>query len=242
MSQVPCRDKSISTQQGKFLELSPKHFLPVSPGSGQSFQEAVMKQARSVVPGDTVWAVESSQATAFGVAHVEAVTKKGLWAPYTKRGTIVVNGVIASVHSDWVLDSLLEAIGRPELLPLIYQVLLSLLSHYDYRLDQSAADCGILRASTYTPTLPITDSLQHCCELWECAHIAATCSVVSAFFDKAVHGSKSENRQKGKLEHTRLEISSCILQLKLLACHAGASQPSQTDLQLDWTFSVQEPG
>lgn len=81
-----------------------------------------MKQARAVVPGDTVWAVQSSKATAYRVVRVEAVSKQGLWAPYTRHGTIVVNGVVASVHSDWILDSLLESMGRPDLLPLVYQV------------------------------------------------------------------------------------------------------------------------
>ena len=118
---VLCR-QAATTREGKILELSPKHFLPVSPSSGQSFRQAVMRQAKSVVPGDTVWVVQSSQATAYKVAQVGAVSKKGLWAPYTQHGTIVVNGVVASVHSDWILDSLLESIGRPDLLPLVYQV------------------------------------------------------------------------------------------------------------------------
>ena len=106
----------------RFLELSPKHFLPVGTSKDHALRQGVMKQARAVVPGDTVWTVESSQVTAYRVAHVEAVSKQGLWAPYTRHGTIVVNGVVASVHSDWVLDSLLEFVGRPDLLPLIYQV------------------------------------------------------------------------------------------------------------------------
>ena len=79
-------------------------------------------RARDVQPGDTVWAEASKGVTPFRVVSKETVAKSGLWAPYTASGTVVVDGVAASVHSDWYLDAPFDAIGRPDLLPGVYQV------------------------------------------------------------------------------------------------------------------------
>ena len=46
----------------------------------------------------------------------------GLFNPLTLSGTIIVNGAVSSVHSEWFLDSVFDAIGRPDLLPATYQV------------------------------------------------------------------------------------------------------------------------
>lgn len=81
-----------------------------------------MKHAKDVLTGDTIWVMRSILAEAYTVSQVETVSKQGLWAPYTRQGTIVVNGVVASVHSEWILDGLLELVGRPDLLPVVYQV------------------------------------------------------------------------------------------------------------------------
>jgi hypothetical protein len=35
-----------------------------------------------------------------------------------------VDGVVASVHSEWILDPLLDFFGRPDLLPKLYQAVL----------------------------------------------------------------------------------------------------------------------
>lgn len=104
------------------MELSSKHFLPVGKSEQQSYKQAKMVQAYKVASGDTVWVMEESHATAYTVMETAMVSKQGLWAPYTSYGTIVVNGVVASVHSEWILDGFLELIGRPDLLPLLYQV------------------------------------------------------------------------------------------------------------------------
>jgi Hint module len=54
-------------------------------------------------------------------AQVSTTSKAGLYNPYTMSGDIVVNGVLASCHSDWVLDRVLP--GRyAHLLPAICQV------------------------------------------------------------------------------------------------------------------------
>ena len=46
----------------------------------------------------------------------------GLFNPLTLSGTIIVNGAVASVHSEWFLDSAFDTIGGPDLLPAAYQV------------------------------------------------------------------------------------------------------------------------
>ena len=53
--------------------------------------------------------------------QVSTVSKAGLYNPFTMSGDIVVNGVLASCHSDWVLDRIVPA-RYAHLLPAIYQV------------------------------------------------------------------------------------------------------------------------
>ena len=56
------------------------------------------------------------------VVGKELVERQGLFNPYTFATTIVVNGVAASSHSEWILDPLFDLIGRPDLLPTVYEV------------------------------------------------------------------------------------------------------------------------
>ena len=55
-------------------------------------------------------------------AGVSTTYSKGLYNPLTLSGTIIVDGVVASVHSDWFLDTALNALGVPGWLPVAYQV------------------------------------------------------------------------------------------------------------------------
>jgi hypothetical protein len=52
------------------------------------------------------------------------VVKQGVYNPFTLGGTIIVNGVVASSHSDWFLDSVFEAMGVTHWLPAAYQLIL----------------------------------------------------------------------------------------------------------------------
>lgn len=45
----------------------------------------------------------------------------GLYAPFTLDGTIIVDGVLASVHSDWFLDGIFDALSLTSALPAAYQ-------------------------------------------------------------------------------------------------------------------------
>jgi hypothetical protein len=50
---------------------------------------------------------------------------KGLFNPYTTGGTIIVDRVVASVHTRWFLDALFDRLGVAHLLPSAYEFILS---------------------------------------------------------------------------------------------------------------------
>lgn len=50
---------------------------------------------------------------------------KGLYNPLTLGGTIIIDGVATSVHSEWFLDPLFEKLGLVAWLPAAYQAVLS---------------------------------------------------------------------------------------------------------------------
>ena len=76
-------------------------------------------------PWVTIWVEASSGASTMCViTGITAVTKWGLYNPYTLGGTIIVNGVVASAHSEWFLDSLFQAVSLVHLLPAVYQMVL----------------------------------------------------------------------------------------------------------------------
>lgn len=109
-------------EQQRAIELSSKHFIQASKSkSSGDWAAAAQVRAHDVQPGDFVWIEANARVKAARVASKETVAKSGLWAPYTASGTIVVDGVAASVHSEWYLDGVFDAIGRPDLLPQVYQ-------------------------------------------------------------------------------------------------------------------------
>mmetsp|Transcript_29239 Transcript_29239/g.85022 ORF Transcript_29239/g.85022 Transcript_29239/m.85022 type:complete len:579 (-) Transcript_29239:385-2121(-) len=82
--------------KGTTLELSPNHVLFVG---GKS---ASPKMAKDVVGGEIVQLFADgpgSKARLAEITSVEAIQKKGQYAPLTEDGTIIVNKVLASVHS-----------------------------------------------------------------------------------------------------------------------------------------------
>jgi hypothetical protein len=111
------------------LELTPGHFAMVTVTAAQT--KPVLKRASDVVVGDVMWVVDNAtQAQAFGTWHVVAVRHGvhavGIYNPYTLSGTIVVNGVVASCHSEWFADATFDALGlSPGWLPGLYQAALA---------------------------------------------------------------------------------------------------------------------
>ncbi len=47
--------------------------------------------------------------------------RKGLFNPFTATGTIVVDGVVASVQSKWFADDVMDALGLTHAVPALYQ-------------------------------------------------------------------------------------------------------------------------
>jgi len=87
------------------LRLSPRHFIPVcvsQPCTVSSHWEN--RYARDLLAGDVV-------RTVTGLSAVHAVSlsvEKGSFNPFVIGGTIIVDGVLASDQSDWILDDLVS--------------------------------------------------------------------------------------------------------------------------------------
>lgn len=100
--------------------------------AGNAGEVALYKRGRDISVGDAMWAQGPSKVGQEGIAalsmHVVAsistVQKQGLYNPYTLGGTIVVNGVVASTHSDWFLDAPFQFLGLTHWLPAVYQLVL----------------------------------------------------------------------------------------------------------------------
>jgi desert hedgehog len=110
------------------LELTRKHLVPVFPGPTYVRAGDVRVGARVLVvdaPGDAARPATVS-------ASSTVVRAEGIYAPMTTGGGhIIVSspssggsssaGVVASVHSDWLLDSLFEKFGAVSKLHAVYE-------------------------------------------------------------------------------------------------------------------------
>ena len=107
------------------LEASPDHFLMVSSNAAEatSFPSSRLNlRATDVQPGQVMWVPTGAGLQTAVVQDVNRVWLQGLYNPYTVAGTIVVNGVAATVHSRWFLDSVFDKMGLTAHLPEAYQV------------------------------------------------------------------------------------------------------------------------
>src|SRR4030095_9137871 len=96
---------------GRMLTLSPRHFVPTAPDPQQvSWRSRVLKGADEIRNGDVLW-VQGDDGTmvAASVAGVTTRVEVGAFNPLSRSGTIVVDGVVASAHSDWFLDGIASA-------------------------------------------------------------------------------------------------------------------------------------
>ena len=100
----------ITTDNATSIRLSAEHFIL---SNSRYVYAKDVKEGDRLAYGETVILVETEQA-------------KGLWNPFTLAGTIVVDGIVASCHSDWFLEELPEWL-RPSaaLIPSIYQTLMA---------------------------------------------------------------------------------------------------------------------
>lgn len=105
------------------LQISHKHFIPGCLGGLQcSWDTRVMAYAQDFQPGDYIWIAPDGQMQLEQrhIISILPIKAKGLFNPYTLSGRIVVNGVVASAHSDWILDNLMPT-SLVKYLPAIYQ-------------------------------------------------------------------------------------------------------------------------
>lgn len=92
------------------------------------------KRAREVHVGDRLLVMDprtldrhgsgSTQLVQAQVVAVNVSMRRGLYNPYTLSGTLVVEGVVVSAHSDWFADGVYDALGWSAWLPHAYQTVL----------------------------------------------------------------------------------------------------------------------
>ena len=82
---------------GKVLTLSPDHYVPI---------DGILIYAKDVRAGDAISRWTGGGFETDVVANKTKIVADGLYNPYTLSGSIVVDGVLASCHSSWILDGL----------------------------------------------------------------------------------------------------------------------------------------
>lgn len=94
------------------LKMSLTHYARICKANcdteGIATQSIVLESvyAKDVIVGDIVAEIGEGSAVALGrVEKVWVSEEQGLYNPYIRGGDIVVNGIVASVHSAWLLDT-----------------------------------------------------------------------------------------------------------------------------------------
>ena len=64
---------------------------------------------------------DGGRSALFRVGNVTTESRMGLFNPFTASGTIIVDGVVASVQSKWFADDLMDALGLTHAVPSLYQ-------------------------------------------------------------------------------------------------------------------------
>jgi hypothetical protein len=122
---------TVTTDSGAVLRLTPDHFLPAiadaaceAAGAGTDLWAArALLPARAVTTAHRVWVAgaDGKVPRLERVARAALAPHAGLFNPYTLSGTIVVDGVAASVHSSSFADAAFAALGVS--IPAGYQAL-----------------------------------------------------------------------------------------------------------------------
>lgn len=131
---IPSKMISLHMAGGLSLQLSPTHFIPtctygcddataaLTTGGGKT--KWVYKYASAVIVGDIVKHVPSAthKPTLVAVESINETLELGLFNPYVRGANIVVNNIVASPHSEWVLDGMFPAPVRGYL-PHLYELI-----------------------------------------------------------------------------------------------------------------------
>jgi len=100
----------ITLASGRQLTLSPRHFVPTAADPERpDWQARRLKGADEVEVGDVLWFHDGVGMQPARVASIASELELGAFNPLTLSGTIVVDGVVASAHSDWFLDGIVSA-------------------------------------------------------------------------------------------------------------------------------------
>jgi len=107
------------------IQLSARHFIQICPRRRPCpWSERVHAYADAVRVGDYAFALPGTgvegEHRPSQVVRLSSPVERGLYNPYTLSGSIVVNGVVASAHSNWVLDPWVPA-SWSSALPRVYQ-------------------------------------------------------------------------------------------------------------------------
>lgn len=100
----------LTLASGQVMTLSPRHFIPTAENMDSAWGSHLVIGANELQVGDIVWYQESNgKMYASVVEGINSIIEQGAFNPLTASGTIVVDGVIASAHSDWFLDGIASA-------------------------------------------------------------------------------------------------------------------------------------
>ncbi|KAB7505983.1 Protein hedgehog [Armadillidium nasatum] len=103
---------SISTSSGMVLNLTPSHLLftlrsyraPSNPVFRESFSVGEVVLAGSVNLGDYLFVTQNDSSVRLDkIVDINSIFRKGVYAPLTAEGTVIVNNVVASCYA--VIDS-----------------------------------------------------------------------------------------------------------------------------------------
>merc|ERR1712188_57604 len=104
----------LSMASGDTLSLSGDHYIPFVNGSYAS--------AKNLEAGDSIWVHDANlgRLVESAIVKVGIRIEKGLFNPFPYAGTLVVNNVLASAHSGWLLEGVM-----PEMhIPAIYNAMM----------------------------------------------------------------------------------------------------------------------
>jgi hypothetical protein len=89
---------SVTTASGHSIQLSKEHYIYVSDAPG-SITDAVPLTPGFLKVGHSVWIYADGQMICSPIVSVSREEEKGLYAPFTLNGTVIVNGVYASSYA-----------------------------------------------------------------------------------------------------------------------------------------------
>lgn len=89
---------TLTTASGKAIQLSKEHYVYVSETSSGSITDAVPLTPGFLKVGQALWSYEG-QMICSPIVSIELSEEKGLYAPFTLNGTVIVNGVYASSYA-----------------------------------------------------------------------------------------------------------------------------------------------